>query len=200
ALERYSRHPLASAVLQAAKDELGDDFTADVERLSERPGEGLTGRVDGHQVQITSRRKAAELIADPTLLPERRSGMEAVVLIDGRNAAHFQIRDEPPVGSAGFVSQLGPCHGVTRTMLSSGDRASEVEYLAKRVGIEEVYAEVSPEEKLAIVQAENEKGQTLFLGDGINDAPAMAAADVGVAFGRESDVTSEAAGVVVLDS
>src|SRR5690606_40890574 len=48
ALERYSRHPLASAVLQAAKDELGDDFTADVERLSERPGEGLTGRVDGH--------------------------------------------------------------------------------------------------------------------------------------------------------
>src|SRR5690606_18661733 len=108
--------------------------------------------------------------------------------------------DEPRVGSAEFVSHLGPRHGVTRTMLISGDRASEVEYLAKRVGIEEVYAEVSPEEKLAIVQAENEKGQTLFLGDGINDAPAMAAADVGVAFGRESDVTSEAAGVVVLDS
>ena len=85
-------------------------------------------------------------------------------------------------------------------MLISGDRASEVEYLGRRVGIGEIHGEVSPEDKLAIVRAENEKGQTLFLGDGINDAPAMAAADVGVAFGRESDITSEAAGVVVLDS
>lgn len=198
ALERYSRHPLASAVVAAATEELGDDFTADVESLSERPGEGLTGQVDGHRVRITSRRQA-ELI-DPSALPERESGLEAIVLIDDRYAATFRFRDEPRIGSTEFINHLGPRHGVTRIMLISGDRASEVEYLAKRVGIQEVHAETSPEEKLAIVLAENEKGRTLFLGDGINDAPAMAAADVGVAFGQESDITSEAAGVVVLDS
>lgn len=126
--------------------------------------------------------------------------MEAVVLIDDRYAARIQFRDEPRIGSAEFVRHLEPRHGVTRKMLISGDRASEVEYLAGRVGIREVYAEQSPEQKLAIVEAENQKGQTLFLGDGINDAPAMAAAHVGVAFGRESDITSEAADVVVLDS
>lgn len=200
ALERYSRHPLASAIVNAAQSDLGEDFAAEVESLSERPGEGLVGEVDGHRVQITSRRKAIELVEDPTVIPEREAGMESVVVVDGRYAATFLFRDEPRVGSAEFVSHLGPRHGVTRTMLISGDRASEVEYLARRVGIEEVHAETSPEEKLAIVRAENEKGQTLFLGDGINDAPAMAAADVGVAFGRESDITSEAAGVVVLDS
>lgn len=200
ALERYSRHPLASAVVAAGMEELGDAFTANVESLSERPGEGLLGEVDGHRLRITSRRKAAELIEDPSLIRNREAGMEAVVLIDDRYAATLQFRDEPRIGSAGFISHLGPRHGVTRTMLISGDRASEVEYLARQVGIEEVHAEMSPEQKLAIVRAENEKGQTLFLGDGINDAPAMAAADVGVAFGRESDVTTEAAGVVVLDS
>ncbi|MFW5905171.1 MAG: HAD-IC family P-type ATPase, partial [bacterium] len=103
--------------------------------------------------------------------------------------------DASPSGLRG-----GPRHGVTRTMLISGDRSSEVGYLAERVGITEVHAGASPEEKLAIVRRESGEGTTLFLGDGINDAPAMAAADVGVAFGQESDITSEAAGAVVLDS
>lgn len=201
ALERYSRHPLASAVVSAAEAELGADIVATVDRLSERSGEGLVGTVDGHEIQITSRRKAAQIIgADASLIPGQEAGMETVVLVDRRYAATIQFRDEPRLGAAEFVSHLGPRHGVTRTMLISGDRASEVHYLAKRVGIDEVHAETSPEDKLAIVLAENKRGTTLFLGDGINDAPAMAAADVGVAFGRESDVTSEAAAVVILDS
>lgn len=200
-LERFSRHPLASAVVAAAESELGEEIVGTVDRLSERPGEGLVGTVDGHRLQITSRRKAGEIIgADASQFPGQEAGMETVVLVDGRHAATIQFRDEPRLGAAEFVSHLGPRHGVTRTMLISGDRASEVHYLARRVGIDEVHAETSPEEKLAIVRAENERGTTLFLGDGINDAPAMAAADVGVAFGRESDVTSEAAAVVILDS
>jgi P-type E1-E2 ATPase len=85
-------------------------------------------------------------------------------------------------------------------MLVSGDRESEVRYLADRVGIGEVYASQSPEEKLVIVRRETAKRKTLYLGDGINDAPALMAATVGVAFGQNSDITSEAAGAVILDS
>ena len=198
ALERYSRHPLASAIVDAATEELGPDFAADVERLAEVLD---SPHGDGREVRITSRRVAEELLGPgASSLPPRRAGMESILIIDDRYAATFQFRDEPRLGSAEFISHLGPRHGVTRTMLISGDRASEVEYLAERVGIEEVHAEASPEEKLEIVRRENEKGTTLFLGDGINDAPAMAAAHIGVAFGRESDITSEAAGAVVLDS
>ena len=201
ALERYSRHPLASAVVHAAEEELGEDFAANVERLSERSGEGLIGVVDGRELRITNRRKAAQLTGvDGDDILGEKAGMEAVVIVDGRYAATIQFRDEPRVGTAEFVRHLGPRHGVTKTMLVSGDRASEVMYLAETVGIDEVHAEMSPEDKLALVYAENEKGTTLFLGDGINDAPAMTAADVGVAFGQESDVTSEAAAVVILDS
>ena len=85
-------------------------------------------------------------------------------------------------------------------MIVSGDRESEVRYLAEQVGITEVYAEQSPEEKLAIVRAETAMAKTLYVGDGINDAPAMMAATVGMAIGQNSDVTAEAAGVVIMDS
>jgi P-type E1-E2 ATPase len=85
-------------------------------------------------------------------------------------------------------------------LLVSGDRESEVRYLAGKVGIREVHADQSPEEKLALVRRETAAAPTLFLGDGINDAPALTAATVGIAFGQASDVTAEAAGAVVLDS
>ena len=85
-------------------------------------------------------------------------------------------------------------------ILLSGDRESEVRYLADQGGVGEVYAEKSPEEKLAIVRRETAAADTLFVGDGINDAPALMAATVGVAFGQNSDVTTEAAGAVVMDS
>ena len=85
-------------------------------------------------------------------------------------------------------------------MLVSGDRESEVHYLAGQVGITEIHAEQSPEQKLALVRAETAKAKTLYVGDGINDAPAMMAATVGMAIGQNSDVTAEAAGVVVMDN
>jgi len=85
-------------------------------------------------------------------------------------------------------------------MLVSGDRESEVRWLAERVGIHEVHAGIEPEGKLAIVEAATREAPTVFVGDGINDAPALAAATVGVALGTASDVTSEAAGAVVMDT
>jgi P-type E1-E2 ATPase len=85
-------------------------------------------------------------------------------------------------------------------LLVSGDQEPEVRYLADQVGIREVHFGQSPEQKLELVRGETRRANTVFLGDGINDAPALTAATVGVAFGRNSDVTAEAAGAVVLES
>src|SRR5262249_32300177 len=102
--------------------------------------------------------------------------------------------------SGGFIRHLGPHHGLDRIMIVSGDREVEVRRLAESVSITEVHAGVSPEEKLAIVRAETARAKTMFVGDGINDAPALMAATVGIALGQHSDITSEAARVVVVDS
>ena len=126
--------------------------------------------------------------------------MECVVMIDDRYAATCRFRDEPRVDGAPFIAHLGRRHRFDRVLLVSGDRGSEVRYLAEQVGITEVFAGQSPEDKLALVRAETAKASTLFLGDGINDAPALTAATVGVAFGQHSDITSEAAGAVIMDT
>jgi P-type E1-E2 ATPase len=84
-------------------------------------------------------------------------------------------------------------------VLLSGDREAEVRYLAKQVGITEILASQSPEDKVAVVKAEAKLAKTMFVGDGINDAPAMQAATVGVAFGQNSDITAEAADAVILE-
>jgi heavy metal translocating P-type ATPase len=198
-VERYSKHPLARAVLMAAAD--AGLALHEATRISEPPGAGLGGVVAGKNVQITSRRKLAtqrpELVES---LPANAAGLECIVLIDDAYAATFQFRDEPRADGLNFVRHLAPMHRFGRLMLVSGDRESEVRHLARRVGIQEVYSEQSPEQKLRIVQDETRKAQTLYLGDGINDAPALTAATVGVALGQGSDITSEAAGAVILDS
>jgi len=198
-LELYSRHPLALAVRQAAQAKsLALDPAAAVR---ERPGEGLVGTVDGGTWTVTSRKALSTL--DPAAaatLPPSEGGLESVVLAEGRYAALLRFRDEVRGDGRSFVRHLVPNHGIERVLLVSGDRESEVRHLATQVGIEEVYAAQTPEQKLAIVRAETARAPTLYLGDGINDAPALAAATVGVGFGRGSDVTAEAAGAVVLDS
>src|SRR6202790_2669126 len=95
---------------------------------------------------------------------------------------------------------MGPKHQFARVMIVSGDRESEVRYLADQVGITEIDAQKNPEDKRDIVRQETAKAKTLYVGDGINDAPAMMAATVGMAIGQNSDVTAEAAGVVVMES
>jgi heavy metal translocating P-type ATPase len=198
-LERYSRHPLASAMIEAA-GEAKLPLQEAVE-VSERPGEGLRGVIDGRTIQVTSRKKlAARSPAAVESLPPLVGGLECVVLIDGRYAATFRFRDEPRAEGRSFVRHLKPRHGFERVLLVSGDRETEVRYLADKVGITEVYAGQSPEQKLALIREETRLANTVFMGDGINDAPALTAATVGIAFGQGSDVTAEAAGVVVLDS
>ena len=198
-LERYSKHPLARAILAAAK-EAGIQLPEATE-VGEQPGRGLRGTVSNHQLQITSRNKLiAQKAAGADQLPPVAGGLECVVAIDGRYAAALRFRDAPRAQSRSFVRHLGPKHHFARVMLMSGDRESEVRYLAEQVGITEIHAQKSPEEKLAIVRQETAAAKTLYVGDGINDAPAMMAATVGMAIGQNSDVTAEAAGVVIMDN
>lgn len=198
-LEQYSKHPLAVAVIEAARRLKLDLLPA--ERVQEHPGEGLRGVVDGRTIQVTSGKKL--LAQQPEVrasLPPATSGLECVVLINGQYAATYRFRDEPRVEGAAFVEHLAPMHGFEKVMLVSGDRRSEVEYLGERVGISELHAGKSPEEKLAIVREETARQPTVYVGDGINDAPAMVAATVGLAMGQRSEVTTEAAGAVLMDN
>jgi heavy metal translocating P-type ATPase len=198
-IERYSKHPLSGAILAAAKAR--QLVLHEATELSERPGEGLRGVVAGQRIQITSRNKLLRQQPDiGQTLPAVGGGLECVVLIDEHYAGMLRFRDEPRTEGAHFVRHLGPQHHFQRVMLVSGDRESEVRYLAEKVGIQEVYFSQSPEQKLELVRAETKLAPTVFMGDGINDAPALTAATVGIAFGQNSEITSEAAGVVILDS
>ncbi|MGB8324985.1 MAG: heavy metal translocating P-type ATPase [Candidatus Acidiferrum sp.] len=193
-LEQYSKHPLAAAIVNAAKQ--AGIVIREAAHISEKPGEGLLGRVDEKNVFITGRQKVSAQQAD---LPELVSGLECLVFVDERYAAAIRFHDAPRKDSVSFIQHLQPKHGVAKVILLSGDRASEVNYLAESVGITEVHAGKSPEQKVAIVKEETAKAKTLFVGDGINDAPALLAATVGVAFGTQNDITTEAADAVVLE-
>jgi heavy metal translocating P-type ATPase len=193
-LEVYSRHPLAGAIVRAAQ-EAGLPFES-VGMASEKPGEGLRGIVGGGTVRITGRSKLAEL---PPALPSTAEGLECLVFLEDEYAAALRFHDEPRVESHSFVQHLFPRHQASKVILLSGDRESEVQYFARKLGISEMYAGKSPEEKVGIVRQERARARTLYVGDGINDAPAMMAATVGVAFGKDSDITAEAADAVVLE-
>jgi heavy metal translocating P-type ATPase len=195
ALERYSRHPLAGAIVTAAED--AGVATSEAEWIREEPGVGLRGKVAGAVVLVTSRAHASDSF---TLPPGQPTGLECVVIVNDQYAATFRFHDVPRADSRQFVGHLGPRHGFSRLLLVSGDREAEVRRLADAVSIAEIHAGASPEEKVAIVRRETERAQTVFIGDGINDAPALMAATVGIAFGQHSDVTSEAARVVIIDS
>ena len=205
-LETYSKHPLASAVIQAAR--AAGVAVWEVEEVAEKPGQGLTGRVAGeasaggpHEVVITSRQKMGAFgPAALAALPPAAGGLECVVVVDGAPAGLLRFRDAPRADGVSFIKHLQPKHMLSRVMLVSGDRQSEVEWLAEAVGITEVHAGISPEGKLKLVQEATSVAPTVFVGDGINDAPALTAATVGIAMGTASDVTSEAAGAVVMDS
>ena len=198
-LELYSKHPLGRAILAEAKAE--GLHLQQASEVSEHPGQGLRGTVSGHQIQITSRGKlASENISWVEQLPPVVGGLECVVVIDGRFAATFRLRDAPRAEGRSFIQHLGPKHQFQHIMIVSGDRESEVRYLGEQVGISEIHAEQTPEQKLAIVRQETAAAKTLYVGDGINDAPAMMAATVGMAVGQNSDVTAEAADVVAMEN
>ncbi len=196
-LERYSKHPLARPIVEAAAVE--NLPLLDAIEVSEQPGQGLRGQVGGTDVRIIGRiqAEAAGVASD---LPPMSSGLECVVLLDGAYAAMYRFHDAPREDSRSFITHLGPRHQFDRMLLVSGDRASEVRYLGERVGIDEIHAGQTPEQKVAITRQEIARAPTLFIGDGINDAPALATATVGLAFGHQSEITTEAAGAVVMDT
>ncbi len=194
-LEQYSKHPLASAIIQASKDR--NIPFLEVTQLSEEPGRGLSGQINQHQLLITNRKKSN---IPNSQLPPLETGLECIVLLDGQYAATFQFHDQTKKECHAFIKHLPYSHAFNKIMLVSGDRMSEVEYLGKQLELTELYASQSPLDKLAIVLKERLKATTVFIGDGINDAPALNAADVGIAFGEYSEVTAAASGAVILEN
>ena len=198
-LEKYSKHPLASAILEKAAQSNIELISAN--EIREPKGQGLQGNISGREIVMTSRNQLAKLglAKDAVLLPKGK-GLECVILIDGKLAGYYRFRDSPRIESQSFIQHLLPKHRIKKLMIVSGDRLEEVQYLAEQVGISEIYGGQSPEEKVEIVLRETRKAKTAYLGDGINDAPALIAATVGIAFGKNSDITAEAADAVVMDN
>ena len=193
-VERYSKHPLALAILELAKQR--GLALCPVSQIHEPPGTGLSGTLNGHEVVVTGRGK---VLPKGLLLPSVEPGLECLVFLDGVFAALFGFEDSPRADSAVFITHLSPRHHVSKVILVSGDREAEVAALAKKIGIRTAYGAKSPEEKVELVRAETAQAKTIFMGDGINDAPAMQAATVGIAFGAENDITAEAADAVILE-
>ena len=196
ALEVQSDHPLARAIVAAARD-LGLDI-APVSGLQAQPGRGLVGRVAGAEVALM----APRLVDLPSTLAAAAEGAAGqghtvfALTVDGQPQAVFSLADQPKPGAVQAVAALHAA-GV-QTALISGDGRAAAQAVAADLGIERVVAEVLPEGKVSAL-AELAAGRPVaFVGDGINDAPALAAADVGVAIGTGTDVAIEAAEVVLM--
>ncbi len=150
--------PAGASVLDRGRGSGGAALAGGQPRSASGPGEGLRGngrRPDdpGHQPQEAGRRSSPSWRSE---LPPRAGGLECVVLIDDRYAATFRFRDQPRAEGASFIHHLGPKHHFDRVMLVSGDRESEVRYLAEQVGIDEVFAGQTPEQKLELVREETQ--------------------------------------------
>jgi heavy metal translocating P-type ATPase len=196
-IERYSKHPLAKPILQAAIET--NVALSHAQKISEHPGEGLRGVVSGKTVTVTGRKHFSN-INPQTSLPPEKSGMECIIMIDGKIAARYSFRDTPRAEGTAFVKHLDRKHRAKRMLLVSGDKQSEVQYLANIIGIKETFCETAPERKLEIVEKITKRENTIFVGDGINDAPALLASTVGIAMGQNSEITASAAKVVIMDS
>jgi len=192
-LEQASPHIVASAIVAAARQRLlALSLPTDVE---ESHGSGITGTVDGFLVFVGQA---------PEALPTWCTAQEPLLVaieIDGMISAILGLADPIRIESAEMVASLRR-EGVERILLVTGDRADTAQAVGDAVGVDEIHARCSPADKLAILQHQREKtsGSVLVVGDGINDAPALAAADVGVAMGvRGASGASEAADVVIVD-
>lgn len=131
-VERYSKHPLAQPIVSAAQSAKVSLHEAN--QIGERPGEGLRGTIAGRTVEITSRKRLLKRMPELNL-PAATGGMECVVLVDDKFAAIYRFRDTPRHEGAAFIRHLSPKHRFEKIMIVSGDRESEVRYLAEQVGI-----------------------------------------------------------------
>jgi len=201
AIERGSEHPLAAAIVEGAQ-ERGLTFPDSIDFAS-LTGKGVTGIVEGRRVVLGNKALLAEehiaVDALKTQANERRAQGDGVMFVgvDGRLAGLVAVADPVKDDAAAAVAELRRA-GV-RVVMLTGDNHRTAEAVARKVGIDEVIAEVLPEEKQAAVEALRREGRRVAMaGDGINDAPALAAADVGVAMGTGTDVAMESAAVTLV--
>ncbi|UWU77029.1 heavy metal translocating P-type ATPase [Bradyrhizobium huanghuaihaiense] len=200
-VERASEHPLADAIVRAAKERqlaLGQ-----VEQFDSPTGKGATGKVDGKTVVLGNARYLSSIGIDTTTLDaeaERLRGDGATVInmaIEGQLAGLFAIADPVKASTPEALKALAD-EGIKVIMLT-GDNRTTAEAVARRLGIAEVEAEVLPDQKSAVVSKLQKAGRSVAMaGDGVNDAPALAAAEVGIAMGTGTDVAMESAGVTLL--
>ncbi|HEY1174663.1 MAG TPA: heavy metal translocating P-type ATPase, partial [Phytomonospora sp.] len=203
AADASSQHPLAEAIVRAAKDK-GLAVTA-AASFDSVPGQGVVAEVEGRRVLIGNARLLSAHGVEPGPLTDRVAGLAA----EGKTAMYVAA-DENPVGVIAVADPVRESSrpavdalhaaGVTTVMLT-GDQRGTAEAVARAIGIDTVIAEVAPEDKARHIAALRESGaKTAMIGDGVNDAPALALADVGVAIGAGTDVAVEAADVVLVRS
>ncbi|MBI4924074.1 MAG: cadmium-translocating P-type ATPase [Devosia nanyangense] len=198
-LDQASGHPVAATLVRAAQ-------AAGIELASpsgvvELPGVGIEGVVEGRKVAVGGDRYVGERAGgdDPLALHPRDSVAATIaVAVDGRLAGVIVLEDRVRPDAAALIAALRAA-GVRKVVLASGDRRAVAGAVGKDLGVDELLAEMTPADKIAAVHREAKFGRTMMVGDGINDAPALAAADVGVAMGaRGATAPSQSAGIVVL--
>jgi heavy metal translocating P-type ATPase len=204
-VDRMSAHVLGEALVRAAEDaDLPLEMPAEVREL---PGQGIAGRIDGHRVAVGSRAFLAAAghdareLAEASLQAGHGSGEAHVLVdIDGQLAGVIVMADEPRPDAGSVVKRLRE-EGVRHVAMVSGDRRSVAERVGRSLGVDRVYAEQTPEDKLGVVdslRADPALAPVVMVGDGVNDAPALALADVGIAMGAAgATVSSETADAVI---
>lgn len=198
ALDQASKHPVAQAIVAAAKARgLTLPIPGDV---TEIPGEGVTGVIDGRPVLVGGDGFVAARVGRSSGGgPDLAAGSVLVaVAVDGRMAGHLVMSDPLREGAHEMLAALRR-EGVARILLATGDRAEVAQRVTEGLGLDGIRAGLTPDEKVLLVLTEHKNGPVMMVGDGVNDAPALAAADVGVAMGaRGAAASAEAADVVLL--
>ncbi|MCO5081618.1 MAG: heavy metal translocating P-type ATPase [Rhizobiaceae bacterium] len=198
ALDQATKHPVAQAIVAGAHER---GLTLPVpQEVREAPGEGLTGIVEGRRVIVGGHGfVAGQVDAGAIAHPALSAGSVLVAVgIDGKLAGHIVMADPLRDGTHDMLSGLRR-QGVNRILLATGDRQEVAERVTSGLGLDGIRAALSPDQKVLLVLSERKHGPVMMVGDGVNDAPALAAADIGVAMGaRGAAASAEAADVVLL--